>query len=113
MTFIQPRRNFNTANIILAVLIFSTVAATFGLVAVYNGIVNTSHNIAAVKAKLDQVGAQSTDLQNQIVGVLGSGAAAEVARSSGLIEDRTPRYLQTGLAPRQAHTNQWAFASQP
>jgi cell division protein FtsB len=93
MTFIQPHKQFNALNIILGALVFSTVLTTFALVAVYNGIVNVSHNIAAAKAELDTVGAQSTSLQNHIVALMGSGAVAEAAQTDGLVEDKNPQYL--------------------
>jgi hypothetical protein len=93
MTFIQPHKQFTVANFALGILIFSTVFTTFALVAVYNGIVNVSHNISATKAELDTIGAQSTSLQNRIVALMGSGAVAQAAQTAGLIEDKNPRYL--------------------
>ena len=100
MTFIQPHKQFYTLNIVLCLLIFSTVFATFALVAVYNGIVNVTHNIAAAKAELNTVGAESTDLQNRIVALMGSGAVAQAAQANGLVEDKNPQYLpaSTGAA---------------
>jgi cell division protein FtsL len=96
MTFIQPHKQFNTTKIILMALIFSTVLTTFVLVAVYNGIVNASHNIAATKTELDAVGAESTGLKNQIVALLGSGAVAQAAQNAGLVEDKSPQYIPAG-----------------
>lgn len=93
MTFIQPHKPTNTLTVVLFALAGLAVAGIFTLVAVYNNVVNTTHNIADLKAKLDQIGAENTQLQNQIVAQLGSDAIARVAASQGLVEDKAPHYI--------------------
>ncbi len=87
-------------------VLFAVVAvvATFFLVAGYNTIVNTSHNITAMKAELDQVGADNTNLQNRIIGMTGSEAMIRTAQATGLVEDKNPHYLSTNQP--------WELASQ-
>src|SRR5690348_9297426 len=93
MTFIQPHKQLNLLNGLLILLVILTVGATFTLVAVYNGIVNANHNLASLKAKLDQQGAANTDLQNRIVAMLGNDSMQQAAQSGALIEDKHPQYL--------------------
>ena len=70
MTFIQPNKNKSLLNAILFALSGALIASTFGMVWLYNATVNTSHNIDAAKAELDTVGAEVTDLNNQVVAAL-------------------------------------------
>lgn len=104
MTFIQPHKSITQINIILGIFAVACVFGTFMLIAMYNGVVNTNQNIASAKAQIDQLGAQSTNLSNQIVASLGYGAAQSVAVADGLVEDNNPKYFETD--------QQWAFASQ-
>ena len=96
MTFIQPHKQFNLLNGLIVALVILTVGATFTMVAVYNGIVNAEHNIASIKAQLDQAGAANTTLQNQVVAQLGSDNMSQVAASQGLVQDNHPQYVPTG-----------------
>jgi cell division protein FtsB len=92
MTFIQPNKHFGLLTGLLVLMVILTVGATITLIAVYNGVVNADHNLAALKAQLDQTGAANTALQNRIIATLGSDAMTQAAQSQGLIEDKNPQY---------------------
>jgi cell division protein FtsL len=92
MTFIQPHRQFRLQDALLVFMVILMIGATVALIAVYNGVVNADHNLASLKAKLDQTGAANTNLQNQIIATLGSDAMAQTVASQGLIEEKHPQY---------------------
>jgi cell division protein FtsB len=96
MTFIQPHKAFNFINGVIAALALVAFVATFFLVAGYNMVVNTNHNIAALKAELDQTGLQNTNFQNRIMAMSGSDAMAQAAARGKLVEDKNPHYVSAG-----------------
>ena len=96
MTFIQPHKAFTFINGVIVALALSAFAATFFLITGYNTMVNTNHDIAALKARLDQMGAQNTDFQNQTMAMFGSDAMARAAQSDNLVEDKNPHYVSAG-----------------
>jgi cell division protein FtsL len=96
MTFIQPHKTFNAINGVIAALAFAAFAATFFLITSYNTMVNTNHNIAELKAELDQTGAQNTDFQNQIMARFSSDVMVQLAKGGNLVEDKTPHYVSAG-----------------
>jgi cell division protein FtsL len=96
MTFIQPYKTFKKINRVIIALALAAFAATFFLITSYNAMVNTNHNIAALKAELDQTGAQNTDFQNRIMAMFGSDAMARAAVQDGLVEDKSPHYVPAG-----------------
>jgi len=95
MTFIQPNKPKSLINIILVFTALATFAGTFWLVVAYNQTVNLSHNIAAVKAELDSIGAQNTAISNQLVATLSVDQAATLATSDGLVQENKPQYATT------------------
>jgi hypothetical protein len=104
MTFIQPNKSNSLLNRILVVLIIGVIAGVFGMVALYNETVNLDHNIAAAKAQLDAVGAESTSLSNQVMAALGGIGSTELATKDGLVQDQNPQYFPVNQA--------WHIASQ-
>jgi len=94
MTFIQPNKNRSFWNGILVVFAIAVVFGTVGMVALYNMTVNLSHNIADAKAKMDAVGAQSTDLNNKIMDTLGGIGIARLVAENGLVIESKPQYFQ-------------------
>ncbi len=93
MTFLQPNRNKSIVNRILAGLAVALVAGVFGMVALYNATVNLGHNIAAAKTELDAVGAESTQLNNQVINDLSGSGLAAAASADGLVADNNPQYF--------------------
>lgn len=103
MTFIQPNKPKSLVNIILVLLVLAIFTGTFWLVVAYNQTVNVSHNIEAVKAKLDAVGAGNTAMSNQIIATLGGDQAATIAAKDGLVQENKPQYVTIN--------NQWPIVS--
>lgn len=111
MTYIHSNhRTFDTLNLVLAGLIFTALVGVFWLVALYNNVVNVSHNISLAKAKLDTVGAENTTLNSQVAAALSSAATGNLANSDGLIEDNNPQYFQQPIATNPSPA--WPLASQ-
>ena len=93
MTYIQPHKSFDLWNFAIGALAVFAVVATFFLVAGYNNTVNTSHNITAMKTALNQIGDANTNLQNQIIAVMGNSAMSRIASQGGLVQDNKPQYV--------------------
>ncbi len=91
-------------NAILVVFGVVLAAEVFGMVALYNTTVNLDHSIAAAKAQLDATGAANTNLNNTIIGLLGSDDAAKLAATDGLVQEQKPQYVRAN--------QQWPIASQ-
>lgn len=96
MTYIQPHKSFDLWNLAIGALAIVAVVATFCLVAGYNSTVNTSHDITAMKTQLDQIGDANTNLQNQIIAMMGDSAMNQVATADGLVQDNNPQYMPAG-----------------
>lgn len=93
MTYIQPNKNNSLWNGIIAILGLAVFGGIFFLVALYNGTVNLSHNIAVAKTELDVVSAQNTVLNNTVIATLGSNQATANAQTNNLVEDKNPQYF--------------------
>lgn len=93
MTFIQPNKPKSLINIALVLLALATLAGTFWLVVAYNQTVNMSHNIAALKAKVDAIGAENTAQSNQLIATLSANQAATLAGNDGLVQENKPQYV--------------------
>ncbi len=104
MTFIQPQKHFNLPNIIIAGLVVLILGSTFGIIVEYNKTVDLNHNILAVKAQLDSIGAENTVLNNDIVATLGGGQIGALASADNLVQDNKPQYFSIN--------QQWPIASQ-
>ncbi len=87
-------------------VVFGVVLAmeVFGMVVLYNATVNLDHGIATAKAQLDATGAANTNLNNTIIGLLGSDDAAALAAKDGLVQEQKPQYVRAN--------QQWPIASQ-
>ena len=107
MTFIQPNKNSSILNTILAVIAIGLVAATFGMVALYNATVNLSHTIAEVKVELDAVGAKNIDLNNTVVATLSGSEIAAIVAKNGLVPESKPTYFHLS----QTTDPKWPIAS--
>ena len=102
MTYIQSDHHRSSIlNFVLAGLIFTSLVGVFWLIALYNNVVNVSHNITTAKAQLDSIGAQNTVLNSQVVVALGNVTSGDLATADGLVQDNNPQYFQT-----------WPLASQ-
>ena len=104
MTFIQPNKPKSLITMILGVLVITILAGTFWLVVAYNQIVNVSHNISAMKAQLDTIGAENTAASNQLVATLSAGQAAAIASQDGLVQENKPQYITV-------NNNSWPIVS--
>lgn len=104
MTFIQPKKHFNLENIIIAALVVAILGGMFWIVVGYNKTVDLSHDITAVKAQLQTVGAENTTLNNAVVATLGGGQIAQLAAADNLVQDKNPQYFSID--------QQWPIASQ-
>lgn len=93
MTFLQPNKNKNILNRIIAALSVAIVLCVFGMVALYNATVNLNHNIAAAKAELDTVGAENTQLQNTAVRALSDAGLGTAVAQDGLVVEKSPQYF--------------------
>ena len=82
---------------------FAILAGTFWLVVAYNQTVNVSHNIEAMKAQLDSIGAQNTAASNEIIATLGGDQASALAAQDGLVQENNPQYVTIN--------NQWPIVS--
>jgi hypothetical protein len=107
MTFIQPNKHGGIMNGILALLSMGFIAVLFGMVGLYNTTVNLDHNITEARTKLDVIGAESTRLNNAIIGALGSDAATAAAAKDGLVSESKPHYFPLGKTDQS-----WPIASQ-
>jgi hypothetical protein len=110
MTYIQPNRNNNLLNRIIAGLALCSVLGVFWLIALYNNTVDLNHGIATLKAKLDSVGADNTSLNNQVIAALGSIQSGGLAAQDGLVQDNHPQYYQQPIATNQS--SEWHIASE-
>ena len=105
MTYIHPDHNGKSIlNIVLAVLIFTSILSVFWLVALYNNIVNLNHNITTARAELDSVGAKTAALNNQVAAALGNVQSGDIAAQNGLVQDNHPTYFPLNQS--------WPIASQ-
>lgn len=110
MTYIHPERNQkNILNFILTGLIFTCLLGVFWLIALYNNVVNLSHNLATAKTQLDAVGAQNTSLNNQVVAAMGDVTSGDLAVAGGLVQDNHPAYFTINQPSTQ---QSWPIASQ-
>ena len=110
MTYIHPDYHSKSIlNMVLAGLVCISLLGVFWLVALYNNIVNLNHNIAAMKADLDSVGAANTTLNSQITAALNTVTQGNLAAVDGLVQDNHPTYLPVNQ-PSQRET--WPIASQ-
>ncbi len=97
-------------NLIMGALAPAVVFSIFGMVALYNAVVNLDHNIASAKAELDSIGAESTSLNREIISAMSSENIAAVAARDGLVVDSKPQYFP--LARAAAPNAKWPIASQ-
>ncbi len=104
MTFIQPKKYFNIQNIVLGALAFFVLAATALVIVEYNKTVDLNHNILAAKTEIDSVGAQNTQLSNNVIATLGGGQIGQLAAADGLVAENKPQYFSIN--------QQWPIASQ-
>src|SRR6185369_15737829 len=93
MTFIQPTKHKNIFNLLLVALSIAVFGGTFWLVIAYNKTVNLSHDISAMKAKLDAIGAENTALQNTMIATLGGRNLSAVASAHSLVQEKSPQYF--------------------
>ncbi|HVN26686.1 MAG TPA: hypothetical protein VMT99_03485 [Candidatus Paceibacterota bacterium] len=103
MTFIQPNKPKSLINGILVLLTVAVLVGTFWLVVAYNQTVNMTHNIAAMKAKLDDIGAENTASSNALIATLSASQAAAIASQDGLVQENNPQYRTV--------TTQWPIVS--
>jgi cell division protein FtsB len=104
MTFIQPSKNKNIVNLIIAGLLGALFLSTFWVIIAYNQTVSLSHDIAKTKAELDSIGAANTKLNNDLLATLGGGRITAIAQANNLVEEKKPEYFPL--------TQKWPIASQ-
>lgn len=105
MTFIQPNKNKNILNLIIAGLTLGIILISFILIVVYNKQVGLEHGIAAMNAEMQKVQAANAELKEKTVAILGGENSEIFAAERGLTQDRNPGYLEIGTAPK------WDIAS--
>jgi len=97
MTFIQAKHKSGLTRIIV-LLMLALFTGTFGIIFLYNKVVDLDHAIAKTKLQLEQVGASNTQLNNKIVAIVGGGDLTSVANESGLVIDKQPQYFSIAAA---------------
>jgi len=105
MTFIQPNKNTNILNLIIAGLTVGIISISFVLIVLYNKQVGMDHGIAAMTAEMQKVQAVNAELKEKTVAILGGENSEVFAAERGLTQDRNPGYLEIGTAPK------WDIAS--
>jgi hypothetical protein len=112
MTYIQPSRQKEILNRIIAGLALFTVLGIFWLVLLYNNIVNLNHNIATAKSQLDAIGVANTTLNAQTVAALKVVQSGDLATADGLVADAHPQYFTNNQPPITSNQSAWPIASQ-
>lgn len=93
MTFIQPNKKSILFRFFLVLIVVGLIGGTFWLITLYNQTVNLNHEIAAVKAELDSIGAGNTALNNQIVTTLGNADQLTAIMAQGGLVVAKPQYM--------------------
>lgn len=99
MTFIQPQKEKNILQRLLALAAICTVFGALWLVVLYNTLVNTTHGISAAKSKLANMQAENLTARNKVFDVITNADPAAL----GLVQDRSPEYVE--IRP------QWSYVS--
>jgi cell division protein FtsL len=103
MTFIHSSHHKNWLTRTIVLLMVALFTGTFGLILLYNKMVDLNHEIAKTKSQLELVGAASTQLNNQVIALTGGGKLTNVASEDGLVLDNKPQYFPVLMAgPKQA-----------
>lgn len=102
MTFIHATKQKSFLTRLIVALMIALFTGTAGLVLLYNKVVDLNHSIAQAKSQLEAIGTASTQLNDQIVAIIGGGGFTNAAVTNGLVLDQNPQYFAiaaTALAP--------------
>ncbi len=69
----------------IVLLMVALFTGTVGLILLYNKVVNLDYAIAAAKAQLESVGTSSTQLNHQVIAIIGGGGLANTGSQDGLV----------------------------
>src|SRR5271154_788128 len=99
MTFIHNAKQKSFLTRLIVLLMVALFTGTVGLIFLYNKTVDLDHEISQTKTQLEAVGASSTQLNAQVVAIIGSGALTSVANEDGLVIDNQPQYYSVATVP--------------
>ena len=93
MTFIHNTKQKSILTRAIVLRMIALFTGTVGLIFLYNKVVNLNHAIGQAKAQLEAVGASSTQMNNQVVAIIGGGDLTNAANEGGLVLDPNPQYF--------------------
>ena len=101
MTFIHSKIQKSILTKVVIGLMMLLFTGTFGLIVLYNKVVDLNHSISGSKAKLESIGVLSTKLNNQIIAATGGGQLTSLASADGLILETKPVYFSVQAVDKQ------------
>lgn len=105
MTFIQPNKNKNILNGIIAALVLGIVLISLWLIVLYNQAINLDHAILNTDRELQKLQAANAELKEKTVALLAGDSLVAFAAERGLVQERNPQYLELTAAKK------WDIAS--
>ena len=104
MTIIQPNKNNNFLNILLAFLGLSLILGVVWLVILYNRNVDITHNLKKIQNEFREVQTVNTELKDSIFKFFSGQNLENLAQQRQLIKEVKPEYFKV--------SEKWAFVSQ-
>lgn len=94
MTIIRPQRTTASLSLIIGLLVGALFVSSIFLIVLYNRLVNLNHAITRASTELKDIQLNIAELHDKTFSLFNKEYLEEFARGRGLVEDRTPQYLQ-------------------
>jgi cell division protein FtsL len=100
MTIIQPYKKLSLVNILLIIFSGILVLSAITLVIVYNYVVNFEHRVEIQRSEIKKVETDVSEIKENLFNLLSSENLKKLAEQNGLVEEKSPEYLEL-------NKNQW------
>ena len=102
MTVIEFGKKDNKVNSYVIMLIMVLVSsAVFGIYQ-YNNLISLRHDVSNNEDVLSKLQVQSAELSDKLSGIIDSASNQSFVQSSGLVQDKNPRYITSKSVISQA-----------
>lgn len=102
MTIIQPNKSSRGINLIFTASMLALFATASWSIVLYNGTVNTAHDISAKEREHKVLLAKNAELKNTFYALTDANNLRRAAESAGLRAIARPEYVEEGRAPALA-----------
>jgi cell division protein FtsL len=94
MTIIQPNRKLSLMNILIIIFSGILFLSAASLVILYNYVVNFEHQAEVQRSEIKKIETDVSEIKEDLFNLLSSENLKKLAEQNGLVEEKSPGYLE-------------------